>query len=476
MKSFPIFVALFAFISLLSPLKGAEAEAKGRALFERVLNLNHIQEPELDVEQVRRDFNGLMRRARAAVDAAKNPKAKIAALNRILLTERNFSYQSNMYWRDATLAASLLRKKGNCMSTATLYLLAAEELNLPLKLVLIPRHAFVRWDDGVTRVNIETTDGGKEYSDRDYLTLWSEPSLDETEKLGWGKSLTDDEAFGELLATAAFHRAGENRHKDALALLDAAIRLQPRRIDLVLRRSEALALLPGKREEAHAIMRTLASGQNGEPARVVAEALIDLAHDAAAGGDHTKERDFLIAAFVKAPKAMQTSVLTELAFCLRALRDFKGAVRYMDLAVALEPQNPDMLYSLAIMQKNSGDLQTALTTIGQACKLNPEGWYLKMLEAGFLVQAGQKEQGMKQYASIQKPRADEEMWGIMQAWFFATTKQKAQFLKMFAQAVETAQSSRLGEWIDQEPDLDPYRNEPEFKAQMEKYRAKMAGK
>jgi len=34
-------------------------------------------------------------------------------------------------------------------SRMELYLLAGEELNLPLKLVLIPRHAFVRWDDGV---------------------------------------------------------------------------------------------------------------------------------------------------------------------------------------------------------------------------------------------------------------------------------------------------------------------------------------
>ena len=60
----------------------------------------------------------------------------------MLLEERKVCYLSNLYWRDATLAASLLRNRGNCLSTSTLYMLAGEALNLPIHMVLVPRHAF----------------------------------------------------------------------------------------------------------------------------------------------------------------------------------------------------------------------------------------------------------------------------------------------------------------------------------------------
>ncbi len=178
---------LIAAVLLMAALGGGAAGAE--SLFERVLQLNHIQEPELSVDDVRKEFNGLVQKARVELRAVKLPREKIAILNTVLLTEPGFSYQSNMFWRDGTLAASLLRKKGNCMASVTLYLLAGEELKLPLRMVRIPRHAFVRWDDGETRVNIETTDGGAEHSDLDYLTRWSQPQFDEIEKMGLGQNI-----------------------------------------------------------------------------------------------------------------------------------------------------------------------------------------------------------------------------------------------------------------------------------------------
>ncbi len=275
---------------------------------------------------------------------------------------------------------------------------------------------------------------------------------------------------------SAFHRVGENKNKDAIALFDTAIRLAPKRVDLVLRRSEVLALIPGQKDAARAIMEAMAAETSTAPASVIAEALMDLAHDAAGSGDHQKEREYMIAAFVKAPKSMQMTVLNELAFCLRGLRDFKGAMRYMELSSALEPNNPDLLYSLAILQNNAGDLKNALVTVGKARMINPESWYLAVLESGFLVALGQKEQGMKQFVAIEKPRAEEEFWEIMQAWFYAETRQKQVFFKQFAKAFEIARSSRILEWVDQDPDIDVYRNEPEFQAIVEKHRARLTGK
>ena len=145
-----------------------------------------------------------------------------------------------------------------------------------------------------------------------------------------------------------------------------------------------------------------------------------LARDAAGSGNHKKERDYLLSAFVEAPKPMQTGVLSELAFCLRALKDYHGAVRYMELAAAIQPDDASSLYNLAILQKNAGDLKGSLATIEAALKvLNPESWNLLILQAGYLIADGQMERGMNQYETLERPRADEEFWEIMQSWFWA---------------------------------------------------------
>ena len=146
---------------------------------------------------------------------------KIAVLNKSLLAERDVNYLSNLYWRDATLAASLLRKRGNCLSTSTLYMLAGEALKLPIHMVLIPRHAFARWDDGKVRINIETTNKGAEHPDAFYLHRASQPDEEDVEKLGWCRSLTGDEGRGGIYTrSAAHHRAGENNLEEALAHWD----------------------------------------------------------------------------------------------------------------------------------------------------------------------------------------------------------------------------------------------------------------
>ena len=201
-------------------VKDAPLKKQG-ALFERVLELNRVQEPELNPDEMRKAFDALMARLRPEVEKAKSPRDKIAALNKGLLAERDVNYLSNLYWRDATLAASLLRKQGNCLSTSTLYMLAGEALDLPIRMVLVPRHAFARWDDGKERINIETTNKGAEHPDKFYLHRAPQPAEEDCEKLGWCKSLSGDEALAELHATAAYHRSGENNIEDALAHMAA---------------------------------------------------------------------------------------------------------------------------------------------------------------------------------------------------------------------------------------------------------------
>src|SRR6185295_10325725 len=106
--------------------------ANEHVLFERVLALNRVQEPELDATEMRAAFEHVLARARMEVEKVNAPREKIAALNKVLLEDRQVSYLSNLYWRDATLAASLMRKHGNCLSTSTLYMVVGEALKLPI--------------------------------------------------------------------------------------------------------------------------------------------------------------------------------------------------------------------------------------------------------------------------------------------------------------------------------------------------------
>jgi tetratricopeptide (TPR) repeat protein len=178
-------------------------------------------------------------------------------------------------------------------------------------------------------------------------------------------------------------------------------------------------------------------------------------------------------AFVRAPKLHQYTVLALLAFCHRALRDPRGAVRYMELAAALRPDDDGTLYNLAILQKCDGRLEEALRTIARARALNPEHWGLQCLEAGYLVLNGRREEGMRKFAALGAPRGEAEFHQIMRAWFCAVSRQREAFYLEFTKALESARTTGILEWIDQDVDLDAHRNEPEFKALVEKHAARL---
>lgn len=137
-----------------------------------VIALNQILEPDLDEEQLRDRYRTLVKQCRQSIGDQRQPGKIIAALNSVLLTDREVSYLSNIYWRDASLNAAVVHKRCNCLAGSTLYVCIAHSLSLPIHMVLSPGHAFVRWDDGKQHINIETTDGGSRRSDASYL--WGE--------------------------------------------------------------------------------------------------------------------------------------------------------------------------------------------------------------------------------------------------------------------------------------------------------------
>ncbi|MBD3322252.1 MAG: tetratricopeptide repeat protein [Chitinivibrionales bacterium] len=62
----------------------------------------------------------------------------------------------------------LRKKKGSCLGVSLLFLILAEQLDIPLHGVIIPTHFFVRYDNGTTRFNLEPNRKGYVYTDTRY--------------------------------------------------------------------------------------------------------------------------------------------------------------------------------------------------------------------------------------------------------------------------------------------------------------------
>lgn len=461
---------------LLLVLVVAHAGDAATTLFDRVLRLQHVQEPELDDQAMRAAFDDLVTTTRTALLPAMDVDSRIAVLNRTLLAEREVAYLSNQYWRDSTLAASLLRKKGNCLATSTLYVLIGERLDLPIHMVVVPGHAFVRWDDGTVRRNIETTSGGEMISDADYLYRQSQCDPADIEVLGWGRSLTGDEFYAELVDCAAQHRVGEAQLEEAKTLLDEAERLTPARSDRLLAHIQLRADMSKNRAVLRLELGRLLEHGNPPPS-VATGALMMLAEDAGGRGDIEGQRRLLMMAFREAPKSALQAVLRSLAFCCRTLRDAKSARRYMELALVLTPDgSPTLaedLYNYAILQKNDRDLDGAIATIRRGRALNPESWNLQMIEAGYLMLAGKRDEASAIRNAIVKPRGEEEFWRSMEAWYLAVSGDGDGFLGKLRDVLEQTNSLDTLVWIDQDEDLNPYRTDARFVALLRIHRQRL---
>lgn len=448
------------------------------SLFERVLAFNQMQEPELDVEGMRGAFARTVQACRDRIGDDADPSRIIAALNRELLGEadRELRYRSNLSWRDATLAAALLRRRGNCLAGAVLYACVGDALSLPIRAVFVPGHALARWDDGSVRINIETTAGGVSPDDELYFRGPQQSDPADRTWYGWGRSLTADALLAELATIAAWHHEGSGDRQRALACLDEAVRLQPERSDRLLSKARIEADQSGDRVAYEQRLQHCLADR-AVPSSVHLTALLALAKEAGARREFMEQRNWLLQAWRISPKWSEEAVLTSLAFCHRSLKDWRGAVRYMELALVLiEPSDPGLashLYNFAILQKNDGDILGALSSIDRAIVINPESWNLQVIKAGYLCLAGRGEEGRRLHAQVQEPRADRAFWCSMKAWFFAVSGQREQFYPAFREALGEPATPHTLIWVDQDVDLDPFRQEPEFQAILAEARARI---
>lgn len=103
--------------------------------------------------------------------------AAVKLINRHLFEQAGFkAVKTADDPKDLFLHYVLDRKRGYCLSLSIVYLSIGERLGLPLYGVVVPGHFFVKYDDGQTRFNIETTSQGNSAPDEHYLKKFDVPA------------------------------------------------------------------------------------------------------------------------------------------------------------------------------------------------------------------------------------------------------------------------------------------------------------
>lgn len=180
-------------------------------------------------------------------------------------------------------------------------------------------------------------------------------------------------------------------------------------------------------------------------------------------GNYARQRDLLVGAIEHVPKAVKPHFLSLLAFAYRALRDFPSASKAMQEAVSLQPSTTNLI-NLAIMQKNDMQVDLALQTLQNARKqAEPTDLTtIDLIIAGYLVHAGRRTEGIQRFESLGSKLQPRDKYITNIAWFYAVTDQKASFYEALEQALNVNRQPTLA-WIDQEVDIDKYRDELHFK-------------
>jgi tetratricopeptide (TPR) repeat protein len=96
-----------------------------------------------------------------SVDASGTPLREspfpVEALNEIIYRRLGIKASRDIHDPCNLLPSAVLaRREGYCVGIAAIYLLLAEQLNLPVHAVAIPSHVYLRYDDGRSRIDIET--------------------------------------------------------------------------------------------------------------------------------------------------------------------------------------------------------------------------------------------------------------------------------------------------------------------------------
>jgi regulator of sirC expression with transglutaminase-like and TPR domain len=162
------------------PVDISRASTPGGAVLDALLEVDSAHASlcpaRLQPDEVRSRVAALGEKTRAQLVAleeskAATPAAVVRVMNGIIFGHGELRPSQDLHDPCNLLVSGVLtRGQGYCVGIAGVYLSVAEELGLPIKALATPTHVFLRYDDGKTRINIETFNGGAAVPDEQYVT------------------------------------------------------------------------------------------------------------------------------------------------------------------------------------------------------------------------------------------------------------------------------------------------------------------
>jgi tetratricopeptide (TPR) repeat protein len=464
----PLFRVCCIALALAADVCGQERVAKPRAkalLFDEALQWSKTINPSVDPDRARKEWAALRKETKSQVEAQRQHRGKlpplkaVEALNRCLLLDRKVSYLSNRYWRDSLFTTALLDKRGNCLSTSLLYYLMARELELPVHLAFAPEHAFVRWDDGVTVFNIETTDRGSLFSDLEGMQRF-ELTTKDLKNNGFLVSLTVQEQRARLFAVWSATLHSVNHRREAHSLLEEAIDIWPKNAAFRLQLAGYRLRATGRTEGAEKELKSMLEQQEVGP-WTRASAALALARFFGLQGRIDDAIDCLMSSINDAPPGQRVEMATELGHMYRHRRDFDEAIRFHQLAAVLKPGEENFNELGSVLTEAHHDAE-AIKAYEAALQFNSENFFTKVILSGLYERSGDKKWGRALFASIEPPRENKLTWHSALVWYYAVTKQPTQLITHMDAAFSLDASGATYGYFLREPDLDPYREMPAF--------------
>ena len=143
------------------------------------------------IVELRKEFSSIAGSLPQAQDRA-------SALNRFVFTRLAIQSTQDLKDPDNLLPSRVLeRRQGYCVGIAAIYLALAEGVHWPIHAVATPSHVFLRYDDGTTRINIETMDSGASIPDEQYIREQRIPEAS-IQRGVFMRNLTTDEFLAQV--------------------------------------------------------------------------------------------------------------------------------------------------------------------------------------------------------------------------------------------------------------------------------------
>jgi regulator of sirC expression with transglutaminase-like and TPR domain len=231
--------------------------------------------------------------------------------------------------------------RGNCLGISLLYLAVAERVGLPLYGVSAPEHFFVRFDDGVKRINIEPTMGGRIVADREYVAQ-RRISNEAVERGIYLRTESKRQVVASLLANRAGYRALAGMLPEALDDAERALAIKPYWPQAHVNRGLALELSGDVEGAEDAYHRALqldphCSGALNNLAAICTRRAVASASDESPGGLLESATKMIALALDLAPMRAE---FHETAASVAAARGrLRSAARHLGRAAHLDPSN-----------------------------------------------------------------------------------------------------------------------------------------